>query len=369
MKNFISCFLLPIFFFNYSIARAGGVSDGGGGVVNSNPVDIAHVLFATAETGGILLAWLYREESTFKKLPTDEQKRSPSAKLFLGKTSAIDLIKTTAFEVRMNKPCYDSGGNSKDGSVLGARPGTLCISPYSMAPKLNESNYEQETAALVMHEISHVLGADENEATEIQKNVLFSLEKYRIIDFKVDTGLIAPKPLENRLGGEIDMALMNLRFWSKSAVYDPNLMKHGDAASIAKDLQSIDLQYLRKVAINIQLAPNDVMAQYQAQVLKIYLLEKYICANNPSSDSIEKEECKNDLAKIFANDDRVSVRQAELRMNNIDLGLDAELVTIQKWNNWVDVRSSIIESLQYFNAVINHAGFLHDFEIQIYKSE
>jgi hypothetical protein len=53
-------------------------------------------------------------------------------------------------------------------------PSTICISVANLKDKLNDSNFEIETAALILHEITHLLETSEDEASYIQTEFLTS---------------------------------------------------------------------------------------------------------------------------------------------------------------------------------------------------
>src|SRR5690606_39142869 len=106
--------------------------------------------------------WLFHLQSQFAERSPKDKTNSILVKIFpsSGK-NIIEFAKETAFEVRMSEPCRDVNGQPKDGSVYGTKPGTLCLSAFLMAQKLNDLNVSSETAALMVHELSHLLGATE----------------------------------------------------------------------------------------------------------------------------------------------------------------------------------------------------------------
>ncbi len=155
-------------------AYAGGVSDGGGSSVISSghPIDSEMVKTQIPLMGKSILVWAYAQKLSFERLAPDKKARSPMRKLFVSSKSFIGEIENTTFELRMKGPCKDAQNRPVDGSVFGSQPGSLCLSPFYMAIKLDDRNYLQSIIALIIHEISHVFGTTESEAIAIQKIAL-----------------------------------------------------------------------------------------------------------------------------------------------------------------------------------------------------
>lgn len=82
------------------------------------------------------------------------------------------LLAQIHLQFETNKPCFDLAGNEKDGSVHPDHPETLCISLYRLSKKLNKSNYQIESLALYLHEISHSFQTTEEEAVDLQNQIL-----------------------------------------------------------------------------------------------------------------------------------------------------------------------------------------------------
>ncbi len=175
---------------NLSSARAdGGVSDGGGGTTNPNPTHPARIERVLRDYSPLLLNAIQTLESNFLLMP--ETERPPIwKKLFQGPKTLHNLVRETTAEIRYNAPCLDAKGAPHDGSIYASKPGAICLSAQRMAPKLNDWNVMAETFALHVHELSHLLGADEKEAESIQASMIALLMRTDPISHIVDLGLL-----------------------------------------------------------------------------------------------------------------------------------------------------------------------------------
>lgn len=159
-----------------SHAFAGSVSGGGGGgTLPADPVS-AYKIYdiiteAKVDLSLFLKSELYRKHQSSHHDPLTE-------KLFGGPKTLYDALKTTDVEIRMTEPCYDVDHNPVDGSIYATKPGDICISAATIAPKVIEERAYVETLALILHELAHTLGADENEASEYQRWVAYQLKSH-----------------------------------------------------------------------------------------------------------------------------------------------------------------------------------------------
>jgi hypothetical protein len=94
------------------------------------------------------------------------------AKLFAQPQSVFAVIEQVWPSVRDSRPCYDSAQNPVDGSVANFHEGTFCISAYSIAQKVHRKEIPAQSAALLMHEYSELVGLTESEAVSLQSHVL-----------------------------------------------------------------------------------------------------------------------------------------------------------------------------------------------------
>ena len=163
---------------------AGGISGGGGGVTNPKPAAPAAVTNAVEKYGRLaLLAWFQGQELNFTVYPAGEKANQLAAKLFSGPASIYNVLQKTGVEFHDSSPCFDANGEAKDASIYSQTPGNICMSLSLMAPKLNERNVNNETLALLAHEMSHLSGTTEDEAVALQDAMLRDLDFVSLGDF------------------------------------------------------------------------------------------------------------------------------------------------------------------------------------------
>jgi len=179
----------------------GGIGDGGGGTTKPIPVTPRDIrdFVGNNRTAPMIRAWFNGLEADYQReLENDYEKESTALpKLYGGKEDVFAKLEKLQIEVRLDKPCYDKSGVETDGSVYNTIPGGLCISAYRIAPQVVQSNYESETAALIIHEVSHLLGTDEKEAIELQQKALNQFAKISFLDGIVQGQMIAHGLNEN----------------------------------------------------------------------------------------------------------------------------------------------------------------------------
>ena len=176
MKSIFQAFLLTALI-SASAPRAlalGGITAGGGGTVDVPHASMDEIEASLEYTNQALRLFLYGQEITWRTKRTVEV---GYLKLFGGdelpeKTQKriYRILDVLQIEFRKTRPCFDNVGNEKDGSIYtdSHRKLAICISGMKLAQKLTRDNYEVQTAALVLHEVSHLLGTTEDEAVSIQ---------------------------------------------------------------------------------------------------------------------------------------------------------------------------------------------------------
>ena len=87
----------------------------------------------------------------------------------------IDGIRLQRIYINSFEPCFDFAGNESDASVFPKEGHGLCVSSYRLGKKLSKENARIQLIALLAHEYAHFLGADENQAQAVQKDVFENL--------------------------------------------------------------------------------------------------------------------------------------------------------------------------------------------------
>ncbi len=268
------------------LALAGGVSHGGGGTTNPDPTTPIKVMQAlTLPSLPALVFYLYEAERTYSSFSPQEKLKSPFRKLFppAPARDIFALVRNPRIDLFWTKPCRDYDGAAYDGSVVATRVDAVCLSPFTMAPKLNKYNVQAETLALLLHELSHLLGTTEAEAVSVQISALEALSEMGIDDVISKAGDLAQE-----YGG---MSLIADISRSASVL--------GDAPDVTDVQQRLWVQDLvgkfEQFRSGVQLSVGNAMAvrsnsekRLSAESLRLWVLAQAYC-----------DSCQQDLNDIF----------------------------------------------------------------------
>ena len=277
--------------------QAGAVSGGGGGTTNPDPVSkdrIARSLYDIAAPA--LITWFNSEEVdylTFGKINS----RAPKAlKRFIADSNRFkEIVFHLQVDLMQSVPCLDLYGRPNDASVHSVNEGSICMSAFTMAPKLNEYNVDQEIVALLAHEVAHLFGADEEEAHELQIYLLEFL--YRNSVAKMKTAI-------EQYASNNNFYFTNLRSISTQMELRPSIISSYEISQISKNMHELLNQI---IVLNSGYNLLDAQATMAfAEIKKItMLLEDFVCSveqNNP-----EQKECIETYNKGFGGKEEVTI--------------------------------------------------------------
>lgn len=347
--------------FSTAFASHGGVSDGGGGTLNPDPAQPADIAFYAQESSKAILSWLYRQEQEFIASP---EEGSPYAKLFGHEKDIFQIMPSVKFELRMTAPCLDANGAPKDASIFGKEAGTLCISPFLMAPKLNRQTAERETAALMIHEISHLMGTTEDEAVQIQKDALRDFNRVDFMDVNVNIDML----WGGGISGNLAQVLLQTQFWfsGDQTRLRPDL-KRDDITDLIAEISQLNSKINTPLGV-LLFARSTSLKAYLPQYSKLNVVSDYICANDSRETENIRSYCANRLNKAFGSDTVLTAREIERRNFGYDMGPEFDLVSIKRPTSWDDVRDEILQVRSYFKQLHSDVQTLSGFEISLYTS-
>jgi hypothetical protein len=147
----------------------GGMSGGGGGVIIANPAGEKIAFETIRDARSLLVSYLYAK----KLLPPSELDAFPALKQVLD--AMIPIVVSTKIQKNTQSACKDKFGADKDGSIYADEANTICISTDQLGKKLGKENVFNQSMALIAHEYSHLVGADEILAVAIQKEIISDL--------------------------------------------------------------------------------------------------------------------------------------------------------------------------------------------------
>lgn len=281
----------------YGLVVGPGAS-GGGGITNPQPADPQTIELIGHQTiGKALIPWFRAREEWYRKSSEADQLKSPFRKIFESSQSIFSLIRDSKVEFRYSGPCLDANGAPQDGSIY-AKPGSsICLSPVTMAPKLNYGNVLGETLALAAHEYSHLFGTTEAEAIAIQSWAVSDLSDLE----------------EPRLGG--DIARLNLKleshdvngpryvaspfyFWREFINSRLESLDQTDLAEIDERLRDI-LEGLGSTNLRLLFVPYKLADLKELHSSSFRVAKLALCEMDSSIRLDRRELCRRELDRAF----------------------------------------------------------------------
>lgn len=310
----------------------GGVGSGGGDTTDPNPATPEDVVSgAQYYAGKAAMVWFQRQEQYFTLLQSaPDQEKSPFKPIFRGPRSISEVLAGTTIELEMSKPCFDADGRERDGSIHASQPSAICISPFKMAPKLNDINVYPETVALIIHEVSHLAGADESQADEIQKQALWAFSRMDLPGLDADISQLADPDSEIQ-DLIYDLVKLNIRRDTDllSEHYANVLMRLGG------DMQRMSYINLKKYQL------------YRANYSRIYQIRDYLCSVDPKRDESSRESCRENIKRAFGDQTKITARKWRIHSGGSDPGAIYDEVLMEKIVN-EDFLNREIEQLGNF---------------------
>ncbi|MGZ3788128.1 MAG: hypothetical protein ACXVLQ_06370 [Bacteriovorax sp.] len=156
---------------NYAKANFGSEGVGGGDIISSEQVGSDAIDKMLNPARAQLLLYLNAIDLSTEHYPVP----APYRNLLSSDHNIInEVLKNEIFPNKL-EPCLDSVGNQVDGSIYPAGHVGVCISSFNLGKKLSIDNARIQLVGLLAHEYSHLAGADETQAVEIQRDVLKGL--------------------------------------------------------------------------------------------------------------------------------------------------------------------------------------------------
>ena len=175
-------------------ANIGGVGSGGGGAVHVPAATLDQIKSTLPNARRELRQWLYGEETLVRtgRVKSDALNLIFGINQPKGARTVQDVLGDLQIEFHDTTPCYDALGNEDDGSIYTSLPGdAICISGARLTQELRADDYEYQTTALILHEVSHLLGANEAQAVEVQDYAVMGLHLIDFPNSAFNTGRIA----------------------------------------------------------------------------------------------------------------------------------------------------------------------------------
>jgi len=157
-------------------AHASGVSGGGGNVmfpVNPlNPAAVEEVTEKLSLARPSVASYFEGKEALLEVGSLTDDEAAIFAPLFQAGKGIVATARESGLEIEQNKPCFDSSATPFDGSTHSQRQGAVCVSALSISKKVERDDIAAQSAALLAHEFTEVLGFSEDHAVRVQSKVL-----------------------------------------------------------------------------------------------------------------------------------------------------------------------------------------------------
>lgn len=364
MKSFnrsIICLVLLLTIFNH--AYAGAISGGGGDVERPTgtpvtPLEIKKLVENYA--GIILVVWFNRQKITFKNEPLEYQDRAIARKIFRSDKDIFDVIKNLNVEVRDSAPCLDKEGAPHDGSIYASKEGAICISSFTMAPKLYRNDYEAQVLGLIIHELSHFFGTTENEADYLQYNAVKSLSHFNFSSVIGDIGYIQSLLSINNPFGKQLLVLREL-------ADHPEMVSEKIMRKQLWWTDHIGHLYNSKSKYNdwITFVPYEIETTYYTQRIRLENILEYLCIKSEWSEPSEKEECLTKQNLIFQSDKEVTASQY---YNRVYGGTESRFndIIFKRVENNEDVSAELNILLNFLNRIYPYVDSLYNFKVKVF---
>ena len=155
---------------------ASGVSGGGGNVMYPvdprEPASPEEVRRELAKAKPKVAEYLHAKKDLYRRGQLPAEERAVLGVLFLGDRHVVKAARKTALEIANDQPCFDGERNPVDGSIHAGRDGAICLSALTISRRVERQDVPAQSAALIAHEITEVVGLGEDEAVRVQAKVL-----------------------------------------------------------------------------------------------------------------------------------------------------------------------------------------------------
>ena len=162
-----------------AISFGGSVSGGGGNSLPPDPIGSTKIVQMLPKLRGPMIGFFWALEQSLVWSNMKEY-----SVFFNGPVTVYEVINSLKIKALVDAPCLDSSGIEVDGSVYNSPSNEVCISALRLGSKLDEVNAYTQTLSLVIHEISHKFGFDEEAATKFQASVFWFIRFDTLNDFE-----------------------------------------------------------------------------------------------------------------------------------------------------------------------------------------
>jgi len=300
MKSSVNTAILGILFLTMSAnARIGGTTGGGGNISAEKQLSSSQIEEAVLYSKAVVLTWAngvvdeYLNTQQGAYCDTLCQKR---IQLLKTKPNIFSAINQVQIKLQQNDSCHDQDGQHKDGSVDTSKPNSICISISHLKNKLTTSNYKAQTAALVLHEITHLTGSTESDAVSYQNDLL---EKLKIQSFddvlsSIYKNIKSFREISDSLNQSVALIL--------DQGFDGQCKTFNELSETVHTFGKFNLQSRS----NLSFISPSFMGSFWSSYVKLAVLSDYICSQDQwTHDQEEKTLAQERYQYIFSSNDAI----------------------------------------------------------------
>lgn len=162
-------------------AREGGVSGGGGNMLSPKPpshqVDAETAEHMILQAREILKKYVFEKKYAFHNGTLSAEQMDAFEPIFNSQKNVEDTMRTARLHIKERHACWDENSQPVDGSTIAPTPNSICISARNIATKADISDITPQSAALMLHEFSELVGLSEDQAVKAQAAALAELRE------------------------------------------------------------------------------------------------------------------------------------------------------------------------------------------------
>ncbi len=177
-----SLLISTLLFSSLSFAK-GGISGGGGNVINptapsefQDPRDIRAVI---KDSKYLLYRFIKAKYALYRRGSMSNEDMRMYGILFAdSETNLHEVMEDIKIDIPVDQGCFDQLGNEFDGSSYNPNNHKICISAFRISKNTIMDEVPIQSAALILHEYAEVVGLTDDEAIDLQIQMIAELKDW-----------------------------------------------------------------------------------------------------------------------------------------------------------------------------------------------
>jgi|GEM_PF-2207866 len=183
MKLLIQSLVISSILYSQLSLAKGGISGGGGNVINSTPPteyqDPHDIRAVIKDSKYILYRFIKAKYSLFRRGSMSNEDMRLYGVLFAdSETNLHEVMEDIKIDIPVDQGCFDKLGNEYDGSSYNPTNHKICISAFRISKNTIMDEVPIQSAALILHEYAEVVGLTDDEAIDLQIQMITELKDW-----------------------------------------------------------------------------------------------------------------------------------------------------------------------------------------------